>query len=82
MPNESTDGAETQPQEETNLLHNEQTKLPEDEANPSQPEDKIVRSQGKSKAETEPAHEERNPPESSASQAEANQPKDNNKTWI
>ena len=82
MQNESTDGAEIQPQEETNLLHSELTKLPQDESNPSQSEDKIVRSQDTSNAETEPIHEERNPSESIALQVEAKQPKDGDKVWI
>ena len=84
MKNESTDGAEIQPQEETNLLHTELTKLPQDEANPSQPEDKIVHSQDDtmSNAENESKREERNPPESSALQVEAKQPKNGDKVWI
>lgn len=82
MQNESTDGAEIQPQEETNLLHSELTKLPQDEANPSQLEDKIVQSQDTSNAETEAIHEERNPPESSVLKVEAKQPKDGDKVWI
>ncbi len=71
--NELADGAEIQPaQQETNPVHSEPTKLPVDEANPLQLEDgAAVRSQDTSKAETEPAHEERNRPMSSTPQVEA-----------
>ena len=70
--NESTDGpgAEVQTQEETNLVHSELTKPPQEEANPSQLEGKMVLSRDMSKPDTEPAHEERNPSESSAPQVE------------
>jgi hypothetical protein len=73
--NELTDGAEIRPaQQETNPVHSEPTKLPLDEANPLQLEDRAaVRSQDTSKAETEPTHEERNRPESSTPQVEAKQ---------
>lgn len=59
--NESIDGAEIQPQEETNLVHGKLTKLPQDDSEANPPE-------------TKQAHDERSPPESSALQAEVRQP--------
>ena len=67
--NESTDGAGT--------------KTPQDETNPPKVEDYAVESQDYSKGEIILTNYERNPPQESASQAQAKLPKHSiNKTWI
>ena len=79
--NESIDGAETKPQEETNPLPAD-TKSPQDKTTSSQPEDKRVQSQDKPKVEAELARDERNPSPTSVPQVETKPPKDSDKTWI